>query len=313
MRFVSFETKPLAKYSYGIEWDGKIVIIAELLEDTQLVKRPPTSMADFIEDHEFILPLIYENWSAWFESGLLDEFAVPSESVKLLAPLPRPRREVICLGLNYEEHIEQNSKATGAPYQLPEVPVFFAKPASSVIGSNDFIHLDPTLTNKLDYEIELCFVIGKRGRNIPVTAAMDHVFGYTILNDISARDLQFRVSQFYQGKGLDTFCPVGPAIVDKGEITDPHSLFMTLRVNGEVRQEISTSSMLFQIPEIIAAISEGFTLEPGDIIATATPGGCGYASDPPRFLKDGDVVECEIQPIGVLTNRVKKIERSYEL
>lgn len=237
------------------------------------------------------------------ESGI-DANVCDPEGVRIRPPIPRPRKNVICTGLNYRSHVEQDALALGKPFVMPQAPPFFSKPVTAVIGPEESIVLDARLTRQLDYEVELAIVIGRRGSWINATDAMDFVFGYTLGNDVSARDLQASMTQFYYAKGLDTFCPLGPAIVDRDSMPPLESVDLVLRVNGEIRQRESTGNMLFSVPMIIEQISRGMTLEPGDIILTGTPDGCGYQMKPPRFLEPGDVVECSAEPIGTLRNPV---------
>ncbi len=236
---------------------------------------------------------------------------VPLAAVRLCAPLPWPRKNVFCVGRNYKEHVTEAAKARGKEVKIPEFPQYFTKPPTAVIGPFDDYEWDETITQKLDYEVELGVVIGRRGRNIPRERALDHVFGYTVINDLTARDLQKRHDQWFKGKGLDRSCPIGPWIVDAAEIPDPQALRVSLRVNGETRQEAPTSMMIFDVREIVAQLSQGLTLEPGDLIATGTPSGVGFAMDPPRLLADGDLVEAEVSGIGVIANRVRRIEHAY--
>jgi 2-keto-4-pentenoate hydratase/2-oxohepta-3-ene-1,7-dioic acid hydratase in catechol pathway len=230
---------------------------------------------------------------------------IPAERVRLLAPL-RPRKNVFCVGRNYADHIAEGARAQNVRIDVTEVPVFFTKPPTAVIGPGAAVPIFPHVSEKIDYEVELAVVIGTAGRDIPRESALDHVFGYTILNDISARDVQRRHGgQYFKGKGLDGSCPLGPWVVTADAIPDPAALGIRLRVNGELRQDSTTAAMIFDIPTLIASLSEGMTLEPGDIIATGTPSGVGYAMDPPRFLADGDTVSCEIDGIGTLENPVR--------
>lgn len=226
------------------------------------------------------------------------------DDVRLLAPIPRPRKNVICVGLNYRSHVEQNALALGIQIEIPTIPLFFSKPITAVIGPGAPIVHDERLTQKLDYEVELGLVVGRGGSWIPAERAMEHIFGYTLVNEVSARDLQFRTSQFFVGKGLDTYCPLGPAIIDRQSLKHPEHIALQLYVNGELRQHEPVGNMLFSIPFIISELSKGMTLEPGDVIATGTPGGCGYQRTPPCFLRPGDLVECRAEPIGVLPNPV---------
>ena len=224
----------------------------------------------------------------------------------LLAPLPSPRKNVFCVGRNYAEHIAEGDRAQNQKVGVTEHPVYFTKPPTAVIGPFAAIPIFPTLSEAMDYEVELAVVIGKPGRNIPKSQAYDHIFGYTILNDITARDIQRRHGgQYFKGKGLDGSCPTGPWIVTADSISDPQNLAISLSVNGELRQNGTTASMIFDIPTLIASLSEGLTLEPGDLLATGTPSGVGYAMTPPQFLKDGDTVVCEIAEIGRLENTMR--------
>jgi len=228
------------------------------------------------------------------------------DSVNLLAPLPVPRKNVFCVGRNYAEHIAEGEKAQNIKVGVSEQPVYFTKPPTAVIGPQAHIPIFLDVSEAIDYEVELAIVIGKRGRNIKKSNAYEHVFGYTILNDITARDVQRRHGgQYFKGKALDGSCPLGPWIVTADAISDPQALDISSKVNGELRQNGNTASMIFDIPTLIASLSEGLTLEPGDLIATGTPSGVGYAMDTPQFLKDGDTVICEIAEIGQLENTVR--------
>lgn len=234
--------------------------------------------------------------------------SLPLAEVRLLAPIPRPLKNVFCVGRNYREHVVEGARVHGKEVKIPEYPQYFSKPPLAVIGPVDDIPWDGEVTRKLDYEVELGLVIGRTGRNIPRERALDYVFGYTVINDITGRDLQRRHDQWFKGKGLDGSCPMGPWIVTADEIVDPQNLDVRLHVNGELRQNSNTSMMIFDLPEIISQLSQGLTLEAGDIIATGTPSGVGFAMDPPRLLGDGDLVETEVVGIGTLRNRVRLIE-----
>jgi 2-keto-4-pentenoate hydratase/2-oxohepta-3-ene-1,7-dioic acid hydratase in catechol pathway len=232
------------------------------------------------------------------------ERTTPLASVQVLAPIPRPRQNVVCLGMNYVAHAIESDRARGREPRLPEFPVFFTKAAHTVCNPGDEIPLDPQVTSELDYEVEFAFIIGRAGKNIAREDALDHVFGYTIINDISARDLQSRHQQFFKGKSLDRSCPMGPVIVTADEIPDPARLGIRLRLNGETRQDSHTGDLIFDIPAIIAYYSLGTTLEPGMLFATGTPAGVGLGRTPPEYLRPGDVMEAEIDGIGVLKNHV---------
>lgn len=234
--------------------------------------------------------------------------AIVPENAQLLAPIPVPRKNVLCVGRNYAKHIAEGDRAQKQNVGVTEYPVFFTKPPTSIVAPGGDVLIFPNLSQSMDYEVELAVVIGTAGRNIAKTDAMDHVFGYTILNDISARDVQRRHGgQFFKGKSLDGSCPLGPWIVTADAIEDPHALSIGLKVNGEQRQDGNTADMIFDIPTLIASLSDGMTLEPGDIIATGTPSGVGYAMEPPQFLKDGDTVDCELSEIGTLSNTVRSV------
>ena len=214
----------------------------------------------------------------------------------LAAPL-QPGK-IVAIGLNYLDHIRESK------LPQPEQPLVFAKFPSSVIGPNDEIVVDAGLTTQVDWEVELGVIVGRRMRNVAVDTALDYVFGYTVGNDVSARDVQFSESQWTRGKSFDTFCPIGPVVVTPDEIPDPQALALRTRVNGELMQDSSTAEMLFGVAELLAFCSRNFTLEPGDLVLTGTPWGCGYFMDPRRSLVSGDVVECEVEHIGVLRNTV---------
>jgi 2-keto-4-pentenoate hydratase/2-oxohepta-3-ene-1,7-dioic acid hydratase in catechol pathway len=222
---------------------------------------------------------------------------VAADKARLEAPIPRPARNVFCLGRNYKEHAAER----GA--EAPPHPVYFTKVPESVVAPGAKV-IRHAATEQLDYEVELAVVIGTAGRDIPRERALEHVFGYTIINDVTARDLQKRHGQWFKGKSLDTFCPMGPVLVTADEIADPQALSVALRVNGETRQSSHTSKMIFPVDECIAVLSEGFTMRPGDVIATGTPEGVGAALG--KFLKIGDKMEAEVEKIGVLENRVGK-------
>lgn len=226
---------------------------------------------------------------------------------RLLAPIPRTPKNIFCVGKNYHEHAKEFAGSGfdgGAKDVVPPFPVVFSKPHTSIIATGEPIlgHLDPT--GGLDYEGELGVVIGKGGRGISKADALSHVFGYTIINDVTARHLQKRHSQWILGKGLDSFCPMGPAILTADEVPDPTKLVLTTWVNGQQRQHAPVSDLIFDIPTLIEAISAAITLEPGDVIATGTPAGVGIGFSPPVFLASGDVVRIEVSGIGVLENRV---------
>jgi 2-keto-4-pentenoate hydratase/2-oxohepta-3-ene-1,7-dioic acid hydratase in catechol pathway len=229
---------------------------------------------------------------------------LPLEAVRLLAPIPSPRRNIMCLGLNYSEHVAESYSARGQETQHPEYPVIFTKATTTINGPYDDIPFDAAVSEEMDWEVELAIIIGRSGKNIPLEQALAYVFGYTILNDVSARDLQWQHKQFFKGKSLDGCCPMGPWIVTADTLPTPQELRVTSRVNGVTKQDSNTSYMIFDIPAVINHLSHGMTLLAGDIIATGTPSGVGFARQPPEFLRPGDVVECEIEGIGAIRNSV---------
>jgi 2-keto-4-pentenoate hydratase/2-oxohepta-3-ene-1,7-dioic acid hydratase in catechol pathway len=228
-------------------------------------------------------------------------------AAKLSAPIPRPPKNVFCVGKNYHEHAKEFAGSGfdgGAKDVVPPFPVVFSKPHTAIIAQGEPILGDLDPTGGLDYEGELAVVIGQGGRGIAKANALKHVFGYTIVNDVTARHLQKRHSQWILGKGLDTFCPMGPAILTADEVPDPTQLMLSTFVNGERRQHATVADLIFDIPTLIEAISAAITLEPGDVIATGTPVGVGIGFSPPKFLQKGDVIRIEVPGIGTLENAV---------
>jgi 2-keto-4-pentenoate hydratase/2-oxohepta-3-ene-1,7-dioic acid hydratase in catechol pathway len=224
------------------------------------------------------------------------------DEVKIYAPIPTPRKNIVCLGLNYADHVAEGGGARQQERPLPQHPIYFTKPPTAVTGPYDGI-VYPRTTERLDYEVELALVIGKAGKYIPEEKAYEHVAGYTVFNDVSARDLQTQHGQWFKGKSCDTFAPMGPYLVTSDEVGDPMDLDLWLKVNGETRQSSNTRNMIFSIQKIVSNFSEGITLEVGDVIATGTPSGVGYAH-PSGLLKVGDIVETWIEKIGAMRNEV---------
>jgi 2-keto-4-pentenoate hydratase/2-oxohepta-3-ene-1,7-dioic acid hydratase in catechol pathway len=245
--------------------------------------------------HRFTSELDSHDLAQDAEAGL----AYASDRVRWHAPIPRPRKDVVCLGQNYAAHAAES----GSP--PPPAPIYFTKPPTTIIGPGDTIPYLQELTTRLDWEVELGAVIGIGGKDIREAHALDHVFGYTVVNDISARELQFRTSQWFKGKSLDGSCPMGPVIVTADEIPDPQRLRLRLSVNGLAKQDSNTSDMIFSVARIVADLSSGMTLEPGDCISTGTPQGVGDGRKPPEYLRPGDVVEAEVERIGLLRNPVR--------
>ena len=261
-------------------------------------------------DEKALRPLPFGDMLAAIEAGV--EALVPAgeavelSDVTLLAPIPRPRQDVICLGINYRDHAQEAARYNGEAFAKDKpTAIYFSKRVTEAVPPEGFIDSHPGLVQRLDYEAELAVIIGKTAKNVPAEKAAEHIFGYTVLNDVSARVLQTAHKQWYFGKSLDGFTPMGPCIVTADEIPFPPALPICCRVNGELRQSSDTGLLITGVADIIAELSAGMTLLPGTIIATGTPSGVGMGFDPPKFLKPGDVVECDIAGIGVLRNTVK--------
>lgn len=229
--------------------------------------------------------------------------AQPLVNVKVLAPIPRPRKNIFGIGLNYVEHVAESSRTLDTAKDLPKEPVIFSKPPTSVIGPDDAIEHNAQITQQLDWEVELAVIIGSRAKRVSEAQALNYVFGYSLIIDMSARDCR-RAGQWIYSKGQDTFAPFGPCIVTADEIPDPHNLNLSLRVNGVTKQSSNTRHMLFKVPTLIADISKGITLEPGDIIATGTPEGVGAGRSPQEWVWPGDVIDAEVEYIGKLRHPV---------
>lgn len=288
MKFVSFQIGD--RQTYGVERDERII---ELACFDGLSK----DLLDGVEEGEGFLHKV--------KNVLQDDSIVPRsyshDEIKWLSPLPRVKRNIMCVGKNYRDHAIE----MGSEQDIPKDIMIFTKATNTVVGHGGMVLHHGEMTEQLDYEGELAVVIGKKGKGVSPEDALEYVFGYTILNDITARDLQKKHGQFFIGKSLDTTCPIGPYLVTKDEIVDPQNLEITTRVNDEIRQSSNTSEMIFNIPTIISTLSKGMTLEPGDIIATGTPAGVGKGFKPPLFLKKGDRVEIEIESLGILTNQLQ--------
>jgi 2-keto-4-pentenoate hydratase/2-oxohepta-3-ene-1,7-dioic acid hydratase in catechol pathway len=254
-----------------------------------------------------LLDLIRRGPSAWRQTPPAGAATHAMKDVRLHAPIPRPTKNIFCLGLNYLAHMQESSAARGRESKVPEVPVFFTKAPTAVNGPYDPVPWDPSITQQVDYEAELGVIIGKSAKNLSRASALESVFGYTIINDTSARDLQIRHLQWFKGKSLDGFCPMGPVVVTADEFGDPQTKKIGLRLNGETRQSSTTADMIFPVNVMLEFLSRGMTLEPGDIIATGTPEGVGLGRTPPEYMKDGDVMETEVEGIGMLRNRIQAV------
>lgn len=259
-----------------------------------------------------LLELIQQGPDAWkfaAEVALAEVRLKPDATyrvadVRWYAPIPRPLKNVFCVGRNYAAHVKEGAAAFKTDAKLPDIPVFFSKAPTTVNGPFDDVPRHASVTAQVDWEAELGVIIGRAGRNISARDALSHVFGYTVINDITARDLQQRHTQWFKGKSLDGSCPMGPIVVTADEFGDPQDKQIRLRVNGATKQDARTSAMIFSVATIIEWLSKGLTLEPGDIIATGTPEGVGMGRTPQEWLQDGDVVETEVEGIGVMRNRI---------
>lgn len=262
----------------------------------------PDNMLDFIDLGIDGINHAVQLLNTATKEELLD-CSLPLGNVTLMAPIPRPRKNIFGIGLNYTEHVAESARTLDTSKELPQQPVIFSKPPSAVIGTEENIIHNQKITQQLDWEVELAVIIGKRGKNVPKENAMDYVYGYTIINDISARDCR-RAGQWIVSKGQDTFAPMGPVLVTRDAIADPHNLNLSLKVNGVEKQNSNTKFMLFNIAELIHDLSTVFTLEAGDIIATGTPAGVGAGRSPQEWMWPGDVVEATVEHIGTLKNYV---------
>ncbi|MFA7624624.1 MAG: fumarylacetoacetate hydrolase family protein [Pusillimonas sp.] len=284
--------------------DGNLVVDLQWLGDAAGMDLPD-NMLDFIDLGPEAVKSTTELLNTYREEWPLG-VAIPVQNVKLLAPIPRPRKNIFGIGLNYTEHVAESAKSLDTSPDLPKQPVIFSKPPTTVIADGDAIEHNAEITQQMDWECELAAIIGTRAKRVERKDALQYVFGYSIMNDISARDNR-RSGQWIYSKGQDTYAPFGPCIVTADEITDPQNLKLWLTVNGVEKQNSNTAFMLFKVDELIADISKGITLEPGDIIATGTPAGVGAGRTPQEWLWPGDVVECHIEGIGSLRNPVVKV------
>jgi 2-keto-4-pentenoate hydratase/2-oxohepta-3-ene-1,7-dioic acid hydratase in catechol pathway len=307
MRYVTFSLPSDPTPALGVLDEGSVIDIKQLASRDWQGRFPET-----------LLDLIRSGPGAWRQmetviKASLEQNAFASrarhspEQIKWHAPIPRPAKNIVCLGLNYRSHVVETSRPLQRDGKNPEAPIFFTKAVTTVSGPFDPIGWDRSVTEQVDYEAELGVIIGVDAKNIRQAESRMHVFGYTVVNDVSARDLQYRHKQWFKGKSLDGFCPMGPCIVTADEFGDPQSKRLSLTVNGQPRQNASTAEMIFTVDAIIASLSQGMTLEAGDIIATGTPEGVGLGRTPPEYLADGDVVETDIEGIGTLRNRVTVI------
>jgi 2-keto-4-pentenoate hydratase/2-oxohepta-3-ene-1,7-dioic acid hydratase in catechol pathway len=295
MRLVTYRLRQ-AEARLGVQHQGLVVDVADFAPPL------PSTMLEFIDLGPLALHVLQSELEG-AGPGDLAGCSVPEGNVSLLAPIPRPRKNIFGIGLNYTEHVAESARALDTSMNLPQQPVIFSKPPTAVIAWNDPIRHNAKVTQQLDWETELAVVIGQTARGVAAADALDYVFGYTVINDVSARDCR-RAGQWIVSKGQDSFAPMGPCIVTRDEIPDPHRLQILTRVNGVEKQNSNTSFMLFNVNALIADISSVMTLEPGDIIATGTPAGVGAGRDPQEFMWPGDVVECHVEGIGTLRNPI---------
>lgn len=276
-----------------------------IVDIAQLMGEGPTSLLELIQAGPDRWKAVADRFARLNDTEVAATgLARPYDDKIVQAPIPRPLKNVICLGRNYYKHFLEGAVARGEDEKPPAAPIYFTKATTSVTGPFSPIELDETVTTQLDWEVELGLIIGVGGRKISKENALDHVFGYTVINDLSARDLQFKHLQWFKGKSLDGSCPMGPVVVTPDELPNPLHIPLRLRVNGVTKQEANTGQMMFDIPTQIADISTALTLEPGDIISTGTPDGVGAFANPPEFLKPGDIMETEVEGIGVMRNEI---------
>jgi 2-keto-4-pentenoate hydratase/2-oxohepta-3-ene-1,7-dioic acid hydratase in catechol pathway len=309
MKFVTFSTTELPRPHLGLVRDNEVLDVD--LAGQALGVDVPDQMQALIEDYPRYLSGLqallsragerrFSEVQLYTETGAAHQI----ESVHLTAPIPQPRKNVFCVGQNYREHVQETAHIREHAGSVPTDPVFFTKATTAINAPYGEVTIDPTVSIAIDWEAELAVIIGKTCKNVSEAEAMDVIFGYTVLNDISARDLQTRHKQFFKGKSLDGSCPMGPWIVTADEIPNPQNVAIRLRVNGVIKQDGNSEQMIFPIAQLISVLSQGLTLEPGDILATGTPSGVGFSRTPPEFLKPGDVMETEVEGIGVLRNTV---------
>lgn len=288
----------------GIAQDGTILDLERFGQKTN--NEFPKTMLDLIDAGLDEVAKI-ENAIHNANENTIADCSIPMKEAGILAPIPKPRKNIIGIGLNYTEHVAESARTLDTSKELPQQPVIFSKPPTAVTATNTDIILNPKLTQQLDWECELAVIIGKKGKYVKKEDALDYVFGYTVINDISARDCR-RAGQWIVSKGQDTFAPMGPVLVTKDEIENPHNLNLSLKLNGVEKQNSNTKFMLFNINDLIEDLSTVFTLEPGDIIATGTPAGVGAGRNPQQWMWNGDVVEATVEGIGTLVNTIKELK-----
>ncbi|KGR76424.1 fumarylacetoacetate hydrolase family protein [Ureibacillus sinduriensis] len=298
MKILSFKLNGEVKFGPKVKKEEAVWDVLAIQEELEILPSFPTQIIDGIALGFDFVEQIRKLVEAASQSEQVAKFKHSFSDIEWLSPIPRTPKNILCIGKNYNEH----AKEMGA-LEAPQDLVVFTKSPTSIAADEQVLSIHEGKTDALDYEGELAIVIGKKGSDIPKNLAFDYIFGYTIANDLTARDLQERHKQFFLGKSLDGSCPLGPYIVSKDEITDPQNLTVVTKVNGEVRQNGSTNDMVFSIEDLVSILSKYVTLEPGDVILTGTPAGVGKGMNPPTFLKAGDEVKVSIQGIGTLSNR----------
>ncbi|WP_377889686.1 fumarylacetoacetate hydrolase family protein [Alkalihalobacillus sp. R86527] len=290
MKYISFLYKGENRFGVWLEEEKTVIDCSEYFQDKG---ESVSTLVDLIRkdchgEVEFLMEQSEE------------KYRLSAEDITLISPIQRPLKNIFCVGKNYKDHAIE----MGSEKDIPTSPMIFTKAPTSVANPNELLLFPSDVSSQLDYEGELAIIIGKGGKGISRQEALDHVFGYTIVNDITARDLQKKHGQFFIGKSLDQSCPMGPVILHHSAIADPHKLNIVTRINDEVRQDGSTEDLIFDIPELLSVLSKGMTLEAGDIIATGTPSGVGKGFKPPKFLKHGDKITISIEGIGSLQNEI---------
>lgn len=289
MRFVTFTHESVEKVGIILDKANSVLSLEQLFPGLSMVEL----IANFNSEMEDKIKTVKNELNK-----------IPLENVVLQSPIPNPPRGIICLGKNYRDHVKEVAKAVEKEGNIPEFPIYFSKLVDRCVAPDSVIPSHKGLTEKLDYEVELAIIIGKEGKNIPINKVEDYIFGYTILNDVSVRDAQWKHGQWFKGKSFDGTCPMGPWIVYKDELRLPLELDIKCFVNGELRQDSNTREFIFDISYIISDFSKGITLKPGDIIATGTPAGVGMGFTPSKYLSSGEEVHCYIENIGSLKNKV---------
>lgn len=297
MKILSFSLNDKVKFGPKVKREEAVWDVLKIQEQLQVFPNFPTNIIEGISlGYEFV-EKVRKLVEAAKQNNNGDDYKVSYNDIEWLAPIPRTPKNIICVGKNYDEHVKEMGGE-----KAPEDLIVFSKPHTTIAADKQVLPIHKDKTDSLDYEGELAIVIGKHGKNIQKNLAFDYIFGYTIANDVTARDVQDRHVQYFLGKGLDYSCPMGPYIVTKDEIPNPQNLTIVTKVNGEVRQNGSTSQMIFPVDELISIISKYITLEPGDVILTGTPAGVGKGMNPPTFLQPNDEVKISIEGIGTLTN-----------